>query len=670
MSAFEYSRWDGTQRLDPFDAAALLDEMADDLMAGRDPRRLLERIQREGLPRQGLEGIRGLMDKLKQQRQQRLQRYDIGSALEHIKQELQEIVRIEREGLERRQQPSAPEALPEGIDPDMAERLHEMKSRMAQEKLDQLAALPPDAAGQVRALEEYDFMEPEAQQRFQQLLDSLKQQVANSSFESLKQAMQGMNPGQMQGMKEMLRDLNQMLRDRAEGKPIDFEGFMQQHGHHFGPGIENLDQLLEHMARQMNAMQSLLQSLSPEQRAELWNLMQQMMGDEELAREMAELAGHLQGEVPDFGQGYRFRGDEDVSLEQALDTMDQLGRLDRLEQQLEEARARSDLRQIDRAELGALLGEQAQIDLDSLENLARQLEEAGLLERRGNRLELTAAAMRRIAQKALRDIFAQIKQDRPGGHETLRAGAGGERTDDSKPYAFGDPFLLDLRGTLSSAVARSGPGTPVRLTPDDFTVFRTEQTSRAATVICLDLSRSMLLRDCFLAAKKVTLALHSLIKGQYPRDALDIIGFGPIAQMLDPEQLFMLQIDGYLQGTNLQHALALARRKLSKHPGATRQIIVVTDGEPTAHIDEEYGPVFSWPPLPQTTAATLREVLRCTKDGIVITTFMLDSGEGLEQFVEEMTELNRGRAFYAEPDRLGEYILVDYVQQKRRRISG
>jgi uncharacterized protein with von Willebrand factor type A (vWA) domain len=395
-----------------------------------------------------------------------------------------------------------------------------------------------------------------------------------------------------------------------------------------------------------------------------------MMGDEGLAQELAELAGHLDQQIPDFGQGYRFEGDENLSLDQALNTMDHLSRLDRLEQQLEQARAQGSLRNIDRAELGDLLGEQAQIDLEELESLARQLEEAGLLERRGNRLELTAAAMRRIAQKALRDIFAQIKRDRTGGHETLRSGGGGERTDDSKPYAFGDPFLLDLRGTLSAAITRNGPGTPVQLAPDDFAVFRTEQTSRAATVICIDLSRSMLLRDCFLAAKKVTLALHSLIKGQYPRDALDIIGFGPVAQMLNPAELFELQIDGYMQGTNLQHALMLARQKLSKHPGATRQIIVVTDGEPTAHIDEEYGPVFSWPPMPQTTAATLREVLRCTRDRIVITTFMLDTGEGLEQFVDEMTALNRGRAFYAEPDRLGEYILVDYVQQKRRRVHG
>jgi uncharacterized protein with von Willebrand factor type A (vWA) domain len=397
--------------------------------------------------------------------------------------------------------------------------------------------------------------------------------------------------------------------------------------------------------------------------------MQQMMGDDALASELAELGQHLYQELPDFGQPYQFSGDEDVSLEQALDQMDRLSRLDQLEQQLQAARQQGSLRSVDRHELGELLGEESRLDLEQLESLQRLLEEAGLMEQRGNRLELTAAAIRRIAQKALRDIFAHIAQDRAGQHETTRRGGGGERTDESKAYAFGDPFLLDLQGTLRQAIYRRGPGLPIQLAPDDFAVFRTEPMSRAATVLCIDLSRSMLLRDCFLAAKKVTLALHSLIKGQYPRDALYIVGFGPLAQELDPEALFSLQIDGWSQGTNLEHALVLARQKLAKHPGATRQIIVVTDGEPTAHLTED-GPVFSWPPLPETYRATLRQVLRCTRDGIIITTFMLDSGEGLEQFVEEMTELNRGRAFYAEPDRLGEYILVDYVQQKRGRVHG
>jgi uncharacterized protein with von Willebrand factor type A (vWA) domain len=666
MSVYEYSRWDGSQRLDPFDAGALLDAMADELLAGRDPRRLLQRIQREGLPRQGLEGLRGLLDRLKGRRQQALQRYNIGSALEEIKKELQAILDLERAGLERRQQPSPP---PEDIDPELAERLHQMKSRLAQEKQQQLDDLPPDLGGKMRSLEQYEFLEPEAQQRFNQLRDRLKQQVANSNFEALRNAMQGMGPRDMQSLQEMLRDLNQMLRDRAEGKPIDFDGFMQQHGHHFGPGIETLDQLLEHLAQQMNAMQSLLNSMTPGQRQELWGLMQQMMGDPQLAQELAELSQHLYQEIPDFGQPYQFSGQEELPLEQALEQMDRLSRLDQLEQQLQEARQQGNLRNIDRQELGELLGDEAKLDMEQIESLQRLLEEAGFLEQRGNRLQLTAAAIRRIAQKTLQDIFAQIKRDRAGGHETPRRGGGGERTDESKPYAFGDPFLLDLQATLRGAIARTGKGTPVHLVPDDFAVFRTEQTSRAATVICIDLSRSMLLRDCFLAAKKVTLALHSLIKGQFPRDHLEIVGFGPMATALDPETLFSLQIDGWAQGTNLEHALLISRQKLAKHPGATRQIIVVTDGEPTAHLTDD-GPVFSWPPLPETYRATLRQVLRCTRDGIIITTFMLDSGEGLEQFVDEMTELNRGRAFYAEPDRLGEYILVDYVQQKRRRIYG
>ena len=517
MSVYEYSRWDGSQRLDPFDAGALLDAMADELLAGRDPRRLLQRIQRDGLPRQGLEGLRGLLDRLKTRRQQALQRFNIGSTLEEIKKELQAILDLERGGLERRQQPSPP---PEGIDPELAERLHQMKSRMAQEKQQQLDDLPPDLGGKMRSLEQYEFLEPEAQQRFNALRDRLKQQVANSNFEALRNAMQGMGSRDMQSLQEMLHDLNQMLRDRDEGKPIDFDGFMQQHGHHFGPGIETLDQLLEHMAQQMNAMQSLLNSMNPGQRQELWGMMQQMMGDPQLAQELAELSQHLYQQVPDFGQPYQFSGEEELPLEQALEQMDRLSRLDQLEQQLQEARQQNALRNIDRQELGELLGDEAKLDMEQIESLQRLLEEAGFLEQRGNRLQLTAAAIRRIAQKTLQDIFAQIKRDRAGGHETTRRGGGGERTDESKPYAFGDPFLLDLQGTLRAAIARTGKGTPVALTPM-ISPSPHRADPRAATVICIDLSRSMLLRDCFLAAKKVTLALHSLIKGQYPRDAGD-----------------------------------------------------------------------------------------------------------------------------------------------------
>jgi uncharacterized protein with von Willebrand factor type A (vWA) domain len=304
-----------------------------------------------------------------------------------------------------------------------------------------------------------------------------------------------------------------------------------------------------------------------------------------------------------------------------------------------------------------------------MRDLAKILKDAGYLEERGGQLKLTARAIRKIGDKALRDIFSQLHRDRAGQHQTERRGARGERADDSKPYAFGDPFHLELRETLMNAVYREGPGTPVRIAPDDFQVYRTDHSTRAATVLLIDMSRSMIYNGCARAAKRLALALQSLIRGQYPRDAFHVVAFAALAREIGPDEIAHLQWSEYNQGTNLQHGLQIAHQLLGRYPGANRQAIIVTDGEPTAHLLESGEPFFMHPTHPETTRLTLREALRCSRDNVRINTFMIEGGPALEDFVGEMTGLVRGRAFLTDPNRLGEYVLIDYVNQRTRRIA-
>jgi uncharacterized protein with von Willebrand factor type A (vWA) domain len=445
---------------------------------------------------------------------------------------------------------------------------------------------------------------------------------------------------------------------------------MQQYGDFFPPGMENLDDLVQHLQQRMAAMQSLLDSMSPQQRRELQEMMESLFQDQQMQEELSELAMNLEQLFP-MGQmrrQYPFRGEDSLSFEEAMRLMQELQEMDQLEKQLQRARDPNVLDQIDAAKVAELLGEDAAKSLEQLKQLHKLLEEAGYITKKGNRWELTPRGIRKIGQKALQDMFQQLKKDQFGRHETRHRGAGGERIDETKVYEFGDTFMLDLQRTVMNGIVREGPGSPVHLKPDDFEVYRTELLTQCATVLLLDMSRSMFLRGCITAAKKVAIALNSLIRGQYPRDALYVVPFSYYAREIKPEDLPHLTWNEWGYGTNMQHAFMLSRQLLARHKGGTRQIILITDGEPTAYF--EGGQIeFSYPPTYRTFQETLREVGRCTRERIVINTFMLERGHYLIDFVEQMTKINRGRAFYATPERLGEYILVDYVGNKRKQVK-
>jgi uncharacterized protein with von Willebrand factor type A (vWA) domain len=643
-----YSRWDGTQKIDDLDADDLLAAMADDLTADGDIWNALRRLFQRGMhdPRgPQMPGLQDLLQQLRKRRQQQLDRYDLGSALEDIKKKLDEVVKTEREGLKQR--------LPDGGE------------RAGREQ--QLAQLPPDPAGKIKALQDYEFVDPEARRLFEELLRSLQQQMLQPFLSGVKQSIEGMTPQDMQRMREMLRDLNRMLREKQDGGEPDFQRFKDKWGESF-PGVESLDQLMEQIGRQMAQMQSMLQSMSPEQRRELEAMMRSLfLKDERLEAELRQLGMQLGEMLPldEMTRQYRFRGDDEISMQDAMQLMDELAQMEQLEQQIRRAQSPKDIDKIDPEQVAELLGPEAARDLERLRDIAKKLEEAGYLERQGDKLRLTARAIRKIGDKALHDIFQHLKRDRFGRHAVEHRGAGGDRTDEAKRYEFGDPFLLDLKETLMNAVERQGAGTPIRLWPDDFEVFRTELQTQAATVVMLDMSRSMLNNGLFLPAKKVALALHALLRSQFPRDTLHILGFSLYARTFTAEQLPGLSWSEWNIGTNMHHGFQIARQLLGRHKGPNKQVIMITDGEPTAHMEGGEA-MFAYPPTRQTFQETLKEVERCTREGITINTFMLEESRMLMAFVEQMARINRGRAFFAAPDRLGEYILVDYVRNKRR----
>jgi uncharacterized protein with von Willebrand factor type A (vWA) domain len=664
-----YRQWDGTQQLGDLDADDLLGAMSDDLMADGDLWSALRRLLQQGMRNPDgaqMPGLQEMLEQLKRRRQQQLDRYDLGTALEDIKKKLAEVQKTEREGIQRRLD-EAGERVAKG---EMPEDIQRQLAEMAAQRQAALDQLPEDPAGQIRDLQKYEFMDPDAHRQFWDLLRSLRQQMLQPFLQGMQQALQNMTPEDMARMREMLSDLNRMLRDRAQGKDPNFQAFKDKWGQFF-PGAENLDQLLEQMRRQMAQMQSLMQSMSGEQRGQLQDMMRSLLArDERLEAQLAQLAQMLNQVAPpgDLNRRYNFRGDDELTLQQALELMDQLQQMDQLEKQLRRARSPEDLEKIDAQKLAQLLGEDASRDFERLREITRKLEEAGYLERKGDRLELTARAIRKIGDKALTDIFTRLTRDRFGRHAIEHRGAGGDRTDDAKPYEFGDPFLLDLRETLMNAVERQGVGTPVRLVPDDFEVFRTELSTQAATVVMLDLSRSMINNGCFLPAKKVALALHALIRGQFPRDRLHILGFSLYAREFEASQLPSLGASEWNIGTNMHHGFQLSRQLLGRAKCSNKQIIMITDGEPTAHMEDGEAQ-FAYPPTRRTLQETLKEVQRCTREGITINTFMLERSEMLAAFVEQMARINRGRAFFAAPERLGEYILVDYVRSKRRFVA-
>ncbi len=662
---FTYSRWDGTQKGFELDAESVFDGLTDDLLYHGDVNSALRRMMQDGFrDRNGerLQGLREIMDRLRRERQERLDSSDLGGVYSEIADALDDIIDEERHAIEN----AVRDAQGSGD-----ERRAENARQSADDRNFRLDMMPDDLAGKVRELQAYDFESAEAKHRFEELMDKLRQQLMQQAVDQMSGAMQTMTPEDLARMKDMLASLNEMLAKQQRGEDPGFEQFMEKFGDFFPENPQTLEQLLEIMAQRMAAMQAMMNSMTPEQRAQLQQLSDQLMEDMDLRWQMNQLGQNLRSLFPqmNWNRSYDFEGYDPMGFGQAMQTMQELGELDQLENLLRNATNPGALAEADMDRVRDLMGDEAARSLTRLAELAKLLEEAGLIQNKQGRLELTPKGMRKIGSNALRELFSKLTKDKMGQHQMDHNGEGHERTYETKQYEYGDPFNLDLQRTIRNALRRTASaeghsGTPVRLAPDDFEIERTEHVTKSATVLLLDLSMSMPMRDNFLPAKKVAMALHSLITSRFPRDYMGLVGFGEVARVLTAEQLPEVSWD-FAYGTNMQHAFMLSRHLLARQSG-TKQIIMITDGEPTAHIRANGEPYFNYPPTQETVEATLREVVRCTKDNIRINTFMLDADRSLKSFIERLTSINRGRAFFTTPETLGDYVLVDFIENKKR----
>jgi uncharacterized protein with von Willebrand factor type A (vWA) domain len=636
-----YSRWDGTQ--DPFgpdlSAGDLLEEMSEDLLSGEGPEGALSRMIRRGM-RGRFSGLDALRSRLRQARRQEQERLNLEGPLQEVQERLNEILETERTTLSFKAEDDA--------------RLREQF----------LESLPPDPAGAIGELKDYRFADPTAQQKFDELMSWLRDQVMSSYFRNLSEGLRNMSPEELKRFKDMLADLNSMIGARDRGEAYDFEGFMQKHGDFFPDNPKSLDELLEGMARRMAALSRLMASLSDEQRAELEALARQVLDDLDLAFEVDRLAGTLSDLFPDmpWDDPALAAGEDAMPMQATVDALERLSDYEQLDRSMRADYAGASLEDVDEDRLRRTLGEDAARDLRKLKEVERALEQAGLVTRAGGRLQVTPRGARKLGERVLIRVFERLKRDREGVHAARQAGGLTEPTGATRPWTFGESGQIAVQRTVFNAVVRNGPSRSPKIRPDDFELIDAETRTEAATALLLDLSFSMPLRGHWIPAKKMALALHALIEGRYPRDSLYMIGFSDYARRMQPEDLTSAGWER-VYGTNMQHAFNLAGRLLAQHPRATKQVIMVTDGEPTAHLEGEEV-FFSWPPVPETIQRTLTEAMRLAKAGVTINVFMLEDSPGLARFMERLARLTSGRVFQTAGDGLDEFVIRDYVSRR------
>ncbi len=650
---FRYSRWDETQ--DPFGpdlaAADLLEELSDDVLGGAGIEDAMQRMIRQGM--QGrFSGLDSLRDRLRRQRAQEQASLDLAGPLEEIRERLDEILERERIALSFRAEDDA---------------------RMRETFLE---ALPPDVAGRIRELTDYRFIDLEAQRRFDELLETIREQVMGAYFRGMAEGLQNLSPGELARYRDMLAELNEMIERRERSEPYDFDGFMQRHGDLVPGNPKTLQELLENMARRMAAMSRLMASLAPEQRAELQALADQVMQDMDLAFELDRLGANLAGAMPDLPWGEPAPGaaGEPRELSATVDALERLHDYEDLERAMTGDYAGAALEDVDEDAVRRTLGEPAVRDLRRLKEVERLLEQAGLVQRSNGRLEVTPRGARKLGERALTQVFEELRRDREGSHIARDPGGTSEPTGATRPWRFGDTGQIAVQRSVFNAVLRAKGGSRdgakggargVQLTAEDFELVEAEQRTETATALLLDLSFSMPLRGHWVHAKKMALALHALIEGRYPHDTLYMIGFSDYARRIEPEDLTAAGWER-TYGTNMQHAFMLAGRLLAQHPRAVRQVIMVTDGEPTAHLEGDRA-IFDWPPLPETVQRTLAEAMRLAKAGVRLNVFMLEESDGLVRFMERLARTAHGRIFLMDDDRLGEFVVRDYVRERRDR---
>src|SRR6478609_4135551 len=567
---FRYAPWSGgpDPLAPPFDVRSALDEVGHDVLAGGSLREALRELMRRGMD--GRRGLDDLADRVRRLREAARRRGDLGGTLDQVRAMLDQALAEERDTLA-------------GEDGDDA-RLAEMD----------LATIPDDVAGAVRALGDYDWHSPEARQTYEQIQQLLQREVVGAQFEGLKQALSGNDPQAMQAVKDMLADLNRLLAAHARGEDTEdqFRDFMDKHGDLFPEQPQNVDELIDALARRQAAAERLMASLTPEQREQLGQLMSDALGDPDLASQMAQLSDNLRALRPGLDRRspvQQGQGGESLGWGEAVDAVAELADLEQLQEQLGQGYFGATLDDVDVERLEQYLGADAATDMEALRQLERQLEQQGFVTRGDDGLRLTPRAIRRLGETALRRVFQHVDAAGRGDHDDRAAGQADEPTGLTRQWEFGDELPLDTVRTVSNALQRNAArrstasGGGVELLVDDFEVAETERRSVAAVALCVDMSFSMMQEGRWGPMKQTALALSHLVQTRFRHDALQIIGFNLAARKLTPTELTEAEPE-WVQGTNLQHALMLASRHLRRHPEAEPVVLVVTDGERTADV--------------------------------------------------------------------------------------
>ncbi len=633
-----YRRWDGSQDPlgEPIDIGEVLDRLGDDMLNGFGGRDALQRLLREGMSgRTGLDDIRR---RVAAERRQAQRDMNASGPLDRLREQLDDIVATERAEL----------AQQEGED-----------ARFKELDLD---TMPSDPAGRFRALQEYDFASEEAAEQLAALTEQLRQEMLDAYLKNLSGALESVTPEDIARITRMLADLNEMLAARARGEEPDFDAFMAEHGDLFPEQPRDLDELLTVLARRMAAMSRLLASMTPEQRRQLQDLARQVFDDLDLQFQLSQLEEQLRGLAPqmrwDEGDVDGF-GDGDGPLSTALDDIERLGELEDLEESLAGEYAGATLDDIDEEALRRNLGDDAVTDLRWLKQIERELEESGAVRRNEGELELTPRGARLLGERALTSLLEKVRKK----HATTTTGADPEPTGQTRAWEFGDRDPIAVQRTVRNAVLRQtaegGASFPVRVRADDFEVVETEVRPRTATALLLDLSFSMPLQGHFVPAKRMALALHALLEGKHRQDSLHLIGFSDYARRLRPADLGAAGFER-VYGTNMQHAFLLARRVLADDPRPVRQVIMVTDGEPTAHLEDGRS-VFNWPPVPETLEKTLREAMRLARMQISLNIFLLEDAPGLVAFARRLAQVTDGEVFQMSAEEMGRFVVRGFA---------
>lgn len=680
LDIFRYSRWDGTQDIFGPDAEELLNAMSDSLIDNGSVEMALRDLMRRGMDDSSgnrMMGLQDIMESLRNRRREELEKYNLDSLMDEITEKLNQVVDTESKGIDKRleeaqrqYQEVGESAQNESDSTGNLSQLLDVLNKRADQNREVLQNLPDSTAGAIKQLQDYEFMDSDAHKQFQDLMDMMRGRMMDNILQDMKNQLSNMGPQDMQSLGDMMDKLNDMLWDAGDTSQAKFDNFMEQYGDIFGENRpENLDQLIDMLRDRMAQAQSLMNSMSPSMRNELSDIMNSSMPSD-LQESLEEFSSLMEQMFPgnEFRNRYPFSGQEPITYDRAMDLINELQTMDELERQIQNVGRRGgNLEDLDLSTIEEFLGEDVRKNAEQLQQVSKMLEEMGYLSYDGDLLKLTPKALRKIGLKALKDVFSKLKLNMMGQHPVFLRGRGGEYSGETKVYEFGDPFDIHLERTLSNAVMRSGGGVPVKISPEDFEIHRTEHMARASTVLLLDQSRSMGYYGNFVAAKKVAMALASLIRIQYPRDRFYIVGFSDYAIQIEQDELTTISWNDWVSGTNMHHAFMLSRNLLAKDKSGTKQILMITDGEPTCHIQDGRS-AFRYPPSHRTIQETLKEVRRCTKDGITINTFMLEKNEYLVNFVDNMMKINKGRAFYSSPEKLGEYILVDYVASRRSKV--